>query len=64
MKFLEKFRLVFFILMNKGGEGMDVIYAALIIRELKTFKDVPNILKAKVKVVLEGLGLGELAVIE
>ena len=61
MKLLERLRLAFFML-TKGGEKMDVIYAALIIRELKTFKDVPNVLKAKVKAVLEGLGLGELAV--
>lgn len=64
MKLLDRIKFAFFIFINKGGEEMDVIYAALIIRELKTFAQVPNVLKAKVKAVLEGLGLGELAVEE
>ena len=43
---------------------MDVIYATLIIRGLKTYKEVPAIIKPRVKKVLEGLDLGELAVEE
>lgn len=58
-----RLRLAFFILKNngKGGENMDVIYATLIINGLKTFKEVPNIIKPRVKAVLEGLGLPDLA---
>lgn len=61
---IASLKLVFLILKNifKGGEDMDVIYATLIIRGLKTFKEVPTIIKPRVKKVLEGLDLGDLAV--
>lgn len=40
---------------------MAVIYANLIIEGYRTFASVPKILKAKVKAILEQLGLPELA---
>lgn len=47
----------------KGGEGvMAIIYATLIIREAKTFKQVPNTLKAQVRQVLIDLEMEELIV--
>lgn len=63
---ITSIKLAFFILKNirEEGEAMDVIYATLIIRGLKTFKEVPAIMKPRVKKVLEGLDLGELAVEE
>ena len=63
---MASFKLAFFILktLRKEGEAMDVIYATLIIRGLKTYKEVPVIIKPRVKKVLEGLELGELAVEE
>lgn len=63
---IASIKLAFFILKNirEEGEAMDVIYATLIIRGLKTFKQVPAIMKPRVKKVLEGLDLGELAVEE
>ena len=45
----------------KGGESMDVIYASLIVSGLKTFAQVPKVIQPRVKVVLENLGLPELA---
>lgn len=45
----------------KGGESMDVIYASLIVSGLKTFAQVPKVIQPRVKVVLENLGLLELA---
>lgn len=41
---------------------MDVVYAALIINGYRTYKQVPMILKARVKATLEAMGLGDLAV--
>ena len=63
---MASFKLAFFILktIREEGEAMDVIYATLIIRGLKTYKEVPAIIKPRVKKVLEGLELGELAVEE
>lgn len=63
---IASLQLAFLILKStfKGGENMDVIYATLIIRGLKTYKEVPKIIKTRVKKVLEGLDLGELAVEE
>ena len=40
---------------------MAVIYKNLIIEGYRTFKSVPNVIKPKVKEVLEQLGLPELA---
>lgn len=48
-------------LLTKGDEDMAVIYANLIIEGYRTFASVPKVLKAKVKAVLEQLGLSELA---
>lgn len=48
-------------LIKKGGESMDVIYASLIVSGLKTFAQVPKVIQPRVKVVLENLGLPELA---
>lgn len=45
----------------RGGESMDVIYASLIVSGLKTFSQVPKVIQPRVKVVLENLGLPELA---
>lgn len=66
MELIASFKLAFFILktIRKEGEAVDVIYATLIIRGLKTYKEVPGIIKPRVKKVLEGLDLGELAVEE
>ena len=47
--------------LRKGGEVMAVIYATLIVMEVKTFAQVPNTLKAQVKQVLEDLEMGHLA---
>lgn len=47
--------------MKRGGESMDVIYASLIISGLKTFAQVPKVIQPRVKLVLENLGLPELA---
>lgn len=48
---------------NEGGnEDMDVIYATLIIHGKRTFDQVPGeLLKERVRVVLEDLGFGDLA---
>ena len=40
---------------------MDVIYASLIVSGLKTIAQVPKVIQPRVKVVLENLGLPELA---
>lgn len=40
---------------------MDVIYATLIIRGLKKFKDVPDCIKERVRKCLTELGVPELA---
>jgi len=45
----------------KEGEEMDVIYATLIIRGYKTFADVPETLKERVRQVLIELDMGHLA---
>lgn len=37
------------------------VYAALIIKGVRTFEQVPTIIQPKVKAVLEALDLGELA---
>ena len=40
---------------------MDVIYAALIVENERTFKSIPNVIKPRVRRVLEALGYPELA---
>lgn len=46
---------------RKEVQGMDVVYATLIINGYRTFKQVPRILKERVKQRLIELGLEELA---
>lgn len=54
---------VFLILkiIKKGGAGMDVVYATLVIHGKRTFSQVPMCLKERTKKCLEDLGMGELA---
>ena len=46
---------------SKEVDEMAAIYATLIIKGLKTFAEVPELVKPKVKEVLEGIDMGELA---
>ena len=47
-----------------GGEGMDVVYATLIIHGKRTFESVPSVIKPRVKKALTDLGYPELAIEE
>lgn len=49
------------ILFKKEEQTMAEVYATLIIKGLRTFKQVPVIIQPKVKEVLVALDLGELA---
>ena len=40
---------------------MAEVYATLIVKGVRTFEQVPDIIKPRVKIVLEALDLGELA---
>ena len=55
------FQFIIKILFRKDGESMAVIYATLIIKGKKTFADVPEKIKDKVKEVLIDLDCPELA---
>ena len=55
------FQFIIKILFRKDGEFMAVIYATLIIKGKKTFADVPEKIKDKVKEVLIDLDCPELA---
>lgn len=55
------FQFIIKILFRKGVESMAVIYATLIIKGKKTFADVPEKIKDKVKEVLIDLDCPELA---
>lgn len=55
------FQFIIKILFRKDVESMAVIYAALIIKGKKTFADVPEKIKDKVKEVLINLDCPELA---
>mgnify|MGYP000773155152 FL=1 len=55
------FQLIIKILFRKDVESMAVIYATLIIKGKKTFADVPEKIKDKVKEVLIDLDCPELA---
>lgn len=55
------FQFIIKILFRKDVESMAVIYATLIIKGKKTFADVPEKIKDKVKVVLIDLDCPELA---
>lgn len=54
-------QLIIKILFRKDVEQMAVVYATLIIKGKKTFTDVPERIKDKVKEVLIDLDLGDLA---
>lgn len=49
---------------RKEEKDMAEVYATLIIKGVKTYAQVPDIMKPKVKAVLEALDMGELAVEE
>lgn len=55
------FQFIIKILFRKDVESMAVIYATLIIKGKKTFADVPEKIKDKVKEVLNDLDCPELA---
>lgn len=46
---------------RKEDEDMAEVYATLIIKGVKTYAEVPAVIKPKVKAVLEALDMGELA---
>lgn len=48
-------------LLGKGVEAVAVVYATLIIKGVKTFADVPDLLKEQVKEILIALDCAELA---
>lgn len=48
-------------ILRKEVDEMAAVYATLIIKGLKTFAEVPELVKPKVKEVLEGIDMGELA---
>ena len=59
MKLLNKFIIL---LQNDGGkEMMAMLWAQQIMLGKKTYAEVPRLLKAKVKEILEDSGMGELA---
>lgn len=59
MKLLNNFIIL---LQNDGGkEMMAMLWAQQIILGKKTYAEVPRLLKAKVKEILEDSGMGELA---
>lgn len=64
-KMLSLRRFLIHILYGEGGEMMmAMLWAQKIVFGKKTFKDVPKLLKAQVKEILEESGLPELAVEE
>lgn len=50
-----------FKLLRKEEQQMAEVYATLIIKGVRTYDSVPNVIKPKVKAVLDALDLGELA---
>ncbi|WP_373845710.1 CD1375 family protein [Clostridium sp.] len=48
-------------ILRKEVDEMAAVYATLIIKGLKTFAEVPELVKPKVKEALEGIDMGELA---
>lgn len=59
MKLLSNFIIL---LQNDGGKEMiAMLWAQLIMLGKKTYAEVPRLLKAKVKEILEDSGMGELA---
>ena len=65
MKLFDRFRFAFFILF-KGGENMAALYVFMITNQNIpfTFANVPEVFRPQVKLVLDEMGVGELAVIE
>ena len=57
----QMFNRILLFIFRKERETMAVVYATLIIKGKKTFADVPERLKEKVKEVLIDLDCGELA---
>ena len=57
----QMFNKILFFIFRKERETLAVVYATLIIKGKKTFADVPERLKEKVKEVLVDLDCGELA---
>lgn len=57
----QMFNKILLFIFRKERETMAVVYATLIIKGKKTFADVPERLKEKVKEVLVDLDCGELA---
>ena len=53
---------VIIFLIERGGVDMATIYTTLIVKGLKTYADVPTILKARVKEQLIALELEELVI--
>lgn len=49
------------ILFKKEEQTMAAVYATLIVKGLKTFAEVPELVKPKVKIIIEGIEMGELA---
>lgn len=47
-------------LLRKEADEMAAVYATLIVKGLKTFAEVPELVKPKVKIILEGIEMGEL----
>lgn len=47
-------------LLGKGVEAVAVVYATLIVKGVKTFTDVPDLLKEQVKEILIALDCAEL----
>ena len=61
MKMLDFKLFVMRILFRKEEKTLAEVYATLIVKGLKTFAEVPSTMQAKVKDVLVGLDMGELA---
>lgn len=57
-----RLKLSLYILFKEGENVMVVVYVALIVAGRKTFDQVPDILKEKVKAELEALDLGDLVI--
>ena len=60
MMFLKNLLMQLKKFLQKGVLDMAVVYATLIIKGKKTFNDVPDKLKDKVKEILEDLDCGDL----
>ncbi|WP_156488360.1 CD1375 family protein [Fictibacillus phosphorivorans] len=61
MKFLQRFKMIIYLLRMEVNSDMVTVYVTLIVRGYKTYSQVPDTLKPQVKAELEALELGELA---